>query len=65
MVQIAKHEVDSNPRASHAMRDFASIREADAEVGARRVLVQHGYSAPIGLSWIDLGEEKQFKKSHG
>lgn len=62
VVQIAKHEVDSNPRASHAMRDFASIREADAEVGARRVLVQHGYSAPIGLSWIDLGEEKQLKK---
>eukprot|EP00435_Cladocopium_sp_Y103_P009121 s1939_g2.t1 len=62
VVQIAKNEVESNPRASEAMWDFASIREADAEVGVRRVLVKHGYTAPIELSWIDLDEDKELKK---
>ena len=61
-MQIAQKEVDSNPRASQAMREFSCIREADAETGARRVLVKHGLSAPVELSTFDLGDDRDMKK---
>ncbi|CAK9052610.1 Uncharacterized protein SCF082_LOCUS28764 [Durusdinium trenchii] len=38
VVQIAKHEVDNNPASSQAMREFACIREEDAEVGVRKMV---------------------------
>ena len=62
VVQVARHEVECNPNSSRAMREFASIREEDAEVGARRVLVEYGFSAPIPISFLDLGEERHLKK---
>ena len=58
VVQTAQSEVDSNPRASRAMRDFANIREADAEVGVRKTLVKHGLTCPVQISSVDLGEKK-------
>ena len=64
-MQIAQREVESNPRASQAMREFSAIREADAEIGARRVLVKHGLSAPVELSTLDLGDSRDMKKIHG
>eukprot|EP00435_Cladocopium_sp_Y103_P042404 s855_g11.t1 len=62
VVQIAQREVDANPRASQAMREFAAIREADAEIGARRVFVKHGLAAPVELSTIDLGDSRDMKR---
>lgn len=62
-MQIAQREVESNPRASQAMREFSAIREADAEIGARRVLVKHGLSAPVELSTLDLGDSRDMKKN--
>ena len=57
MVETAQREVESNRFASQAMREFSTIRLADAEVGARRVLVKYGLSCPVPLSWMKLGEE--------
>ncbi|CAK9014447.1 unnamed protein product [Durusdinium trenchii] len=61
VVQIAKHEVDNNPASSQAMREFACIREEDAEVGVRKVLVKWGFSAPVPISKCDLGETRNMK----
>lgn len=58
---MAIEEVRSNPRASIAMREFASIRLQDAEVGCRKVMLRYGLTAPIPISWMDLGEEKELK----
>ena len=60
-MQIAKHEVDNNPASSQAMREFACIREEDAEVGVRKVLVKWGFSAPVPISKCDLGETRNMK----
>ena len=60
-METARSEVESNPNASRAMREFASVRLDDAEVGVRRVLVKHCLTAPIPISWIDLGEEPHQK----
>ncbi|CAK9009501.1 unnamed protein product [Durusdinium trenchii] len=38
VVQIAKHEVDNNPASSQAMREFACIREEDAEAAAAKAI---------------------------
>ena len=62
VVDTAKSEVESNPNASRAMREFASIRLEDAEVGVRRVLIKCCLTTPIPISWIDLGEEPHQKK---
>jgi hypothetical protein len=61
VVDTAKSEVESNPNASRAMREFASIRLEDAEVGVRRVLIKCCLTAPIPISWIDLGQEPHQK----
>jgi hypothetical protein len=61
VVDTAKSEVESNPNASRAMREFASIRLEDAEVGVRRVLIKCCLTAPTPISWIDLGEEPHQK----
>lgn len=54
--------MEANPRVSDAMRDFSNIREADAEVGARIVFIRHGLTAPVNISYVDLGEEKELKR---
>ncbi|CAL1169377.1 unnamed protein product [Cladocopium goreaui] len=50
IVQIARDEVEANPRATDAMREFSNIRESDAEVGARRVLCKYGLTTPVAAT---------------
>lgn len=45
-----------------AMRDFANIREDDAEVGARRIFIKHGVTVPVELSYLDLGGSRDMKR---
>lgn len=62
VVKVARDEVDRNPGASQAMREFANIRDADAEIGARRVFVKFGLAAPINISWLPLGPDNALKQ---
>ena len=58
LVEMAKAQVASNPRATEAMRMFANIRLEDAEVGVHRLFRERGYSCPLKISEMDLGEGK-------
>ena len=40
------------------MRMFANIRLEDAEVGVHRLFRERGYSCPLKISEMDLGEGK-------
>lgn len=62
VVKIAQSEVENNRQATKAMREFASVREADAEVGCHKVLVRHGHAADIPITWTCLGETKEMKQ---
>lgn len=61
VVKIAENEVDSNPRATRAMRELAAVREADAEVGCHKLFRRHGYAVNIPISWTCLGESRDMK----
>eukprot|EP00435_Cladocopium_sp_Y103_P052125 s815_g16.t1 len=58
LVELARSEVELNPRSSPHMRAFANVRLEDAEVGVHRVLVDAGMTAPIQVETVDLGEGK-------
>ena len=60
-VALAKAEVSENAKASHAMHEFARVREADAEGEGQKVLEKHGFAAPIEIDCVDLGPEKRLK----
>lgn len=63
VVQIAKGELQTNPQASRGMEALAGVREADAEVGCRNVLVRYGLTTPLAISNVDLsGGDGQNKK---
>lgn len=57
-MELAQAQVASNPGASEAMRMFANIRLEDAEVGVHRLFRERGYSCPLKISELDLGEGK-------
>ena len=58
IVELARAEVNGNPRATVQMREFAGIRLQDAEVGVHNVLRQYGYSCPVRIDYADLGNEE-------
>ena len=60
VVRMARHQVHQNPSSSAGMQRFAWIREEDAEVGARRVLLKEGLTANIQIDKIDLPDTKRF-----
>lgn len=62
VVKVARDEVDRNPGASQAMREFANIRDADTELGTRRIFVKFGLAAPLDISWLPLGQDNALKQ---
>ncbi|CAK8995140.1 unnamed protein product [Durusdinium trenchii] len=58
LVELARAEVARNVAASRTLRAFAQVRLKDAEAGLHKVLVDNGYSAPVTVDEIDLGEPK-------
>ena len=58
LVELARAEVDLNPRSGRYMKAFANVRLEDAEVGVHKVLVDAGMTAPIRVESVDLGEGK-------
>ena len=61
IVALAAAEVSENPAASSSMRQFAAVRQRDAETGACKVLEKLGLKAPIPIDRLSLGEEKWLK----
>ena len=53
-MELAKEEVQGNPSASQTAREFAAISVAHAESGCHNLFRQHGFSAPVEISYIDL-----------
>ena len=55
LVELARAEVASNPRASATMRLFARVQLDNAERGVHNVLKEHGYTAPVPVDFLNLG----------
>lgn len=52
MVQLARAEVEGNPRADEAVRSFARIPLQDAESGCHQLFQTLGYCAPVKLEYL-------------
>ena len=61
VVNLAAAEVLENPKASEALKEFASIRPRDAENKAHTVLEKHGLTCAIEINRVDLAEGKRYK----
>lgn len=53
-MELARAEVQSNPRVSEPMRAFSNVRLDDAEKGVHRVLKSAGYTSPVEITGVDL-----------
>lgn len=62
LVELARAEVEVNPVAGRHMRDFASVRLDDAEVGVHKVLQRAKMTAPIPIEGLDIGEVRSLKQ---
>ncbi|CAK9018760.1 Uncharacterized protein SCF082_LOCUS14219 [Durusdinium trenchii] len=61
-MRMPRQEVETNPNVSVAMREFSNIKDNDAEIGVRRVLLKYGMTVPVEISTVDLGEAKHLQK---
>jgi hypothetical protein len=61
VVELAAAEVEENPKATPAMREYASIRKGDAEERAHKVLEKHGLTVPMQIDKVDLADAKRYK----
>ena len=52
---MAKAQVESNPHASPALKEFARIRPEDAETACHEVLTKYGFSVPIPVETLNIG----------
>ncbi|CAK9057058.1 unnamed protein product [Durusdinium trenchii] len=55
VVEMAKAQVESNPHASPALKEFARIRPEDAETACHEVLTKYGFSVPIPVETLNIG----------
>ena len=62
VVALARAEVEENPLASPAMREFAGVRLRDAEKRATRILEKHELVAPIPIDRVKLHEAAKPKQ---
>ncbi|CAL1165836.1 unnamed protein product, partial [Cladocopium goreaui] len=62
VVALAKAEVEENPLASPAMREFAGVRLRDAEKRATRILEKHELAAPIPIDRVKLHDSAKPKQ---
>lgn len=62
VVALARAEVEENPLASPAMREFAGVRLRDAEKRATRILEKHELAAPIPIDRVKLHEAAKPKQ---
>ena len=62
VVALARAEVEENPLASPAMREFAGVRLRDAEKRATRILEKHELAAPIPIDRVKLHEAETAQK---
>lgn len=51
-----------NPETPQEVRDFASVRPEDAEVGVHRVLQQRGLSCRVQVDEVNLGPQDELQK---
>ena len=63
VVALAKAEVEDNPTASSAIRQFASIRTKDAEKKAHEVLKEHDLTVRVPIERMDLDGPLKCHKS--
>ena len=54
-MELAQEEVRRNPSASRATKEFADINPAHAETGCHALFRKYGCSAPVELTYINLG----------
>ena len=54
VVELARAEVEDNPLASSAIRQFAGLRTKDAERRAHEVLQQHNLTVKVPIERMDL-----------
>ena len=52
----------NNPETPQEVRDFASVRPEDAEVGVHRVLQQRGLSCRVQVDEVNLGPQDELQK---
>ena len=55
LVALARSEVHGNPHAPPQVKEFARIREGDAEKGMQRVFKKHGLLAQVCVGHLDVG----------
>lgn len=59
IVELAKAEVNGNPNASKAVKEFANISLAHAESGCHVLFRKHGFVAAVQPKHLDLGGRMQ------
>ncbi|CAE7908201.1 unnamed protein product, partial [Symbiodinium necroappetens] len=65
-VELAKASVEDSPNdislLPPALREFASIREKDAEEACHKLFKKYGLTVPVEIETIDAGNEGELKK---
>ena len=59
VVSLARAEVRGHPDAPERVKEFARIREGDAEKGMQRVLKKYGLLASVPVNYHNVGTEGQ------